>query len=1004
MIEDQGEAAIVIEVDKKMNSSPFITNLILAKENRFDKKELKHIFLTASLEKEQFKEKKAGDKEVLRSYLTSVYDPEIKKESGSSIYLQVEEMKHDAVRSIKSYKQNPKKDEKVLAANMLVQLDKEDYQKDHYTPVAVFAGKKYKKVADKIKPIIGELPSEYRIERKIIGDPLADMPKLNPNPPDFVPTGRYTAERKEIIDKVHNDDFLWSEERKLMHHFMMLPEQAFAWTAEERGRFRHDFFPPVKMPVIPHTPWVERNIPIPPGIFEEVCRIIKEKIDAGVYEPSNSSYRTRWFCVTKKDGKSLRIVHSLEPLNAVTIQHSGVPPATEELAERFCGRACGGVLDMFVGYDNRDLDIPSRDMTTFQTPFGPLRLTKIPMGWTDSVPIFHDDVNYVEREEIPEYTQPYIDDVPVRGPATRYELPDGGYETIPENSGIRRFVWEHFQNMNRIVQRMKYAGGSFSGLKAVLCASEFLVVGHLCSYEGRKISKDRMSVITNWPPCKDLHEVRGFLGTAGLVRMFIKDYAEIAAPLQNLTKKDVPFHWGKEQEEAMEELKEAVKNSGAIRPLEYLSDAMVILNVDTSYIAVGFYICQEDLDNPKIRYYARFGSITLNEREAKYSQPKRELYGLFRALKACHYWLFGVRNLKVETDAKYIKGMLQHPDMMPNATINRWIESILMFHFKLEHIPGLRHGSDGLSRRRSRKGDEEYEVPEDGIPDEPYRLEEFIGKIDTKGGYLQNVGDKQDLFWNTEGVFHLEQTFLCDLARAVENEKDLYAKMEVSTLLNREVTMPEFADVPEGIKDLEYLEEHRSQNAKNMDRTVDEVRTWLKDTSVRPKGYEKELKFKNFLRIARNYFCKNEKLYKRDVEGNHKLVVPKERRTSVMKAAHDSLGHRMFFATKSLLSQRFWWPEMEKDIYQYVRTCHVCQTRQKVKVKIPPTETRTPSLFQVMHMDTMRMESSNGCKYLVHGRDALTSWMEGRPLRRETGRTIGQWIWEDILCRWGSLV
>jgi len=53
------------------------------------------------------------------------------------------------------------------------------------------------------------------------------------------------------------------------------------------------------------------------------------KLEAGVYEPSNSSYRSRWFCVIKKDGKSLRIVHSLEPLNEVTIAHSGVPPATE---------------------------------------------------------------------------------------------------------------------------------------------------------------------------------------------------------------------------------------------------------------------------------------------------------------------------------------------------------------------------------------------------------------------------------------------------------------------------------------------------------------------------------------------------------------------------------------------------------------------------------------------------------------------------------------------------
>ena len=159
--------------------------------------------------------------------------------------------------------------------------------------------------------------------------------------------------------------------------------------------------------------------------------MLKKKIAAEVYEPSNASYRTRWFCVLKKDGKSLRLVHSLEPLNAVTIAHSGVPPATKELADRFCGRACGGVLDMHVGYDNRDLARPSGDPTTFQTPFGPMRLVKLPMGWTKSVPIFHDDVNYVERDEIPEFTEPYIDDdVPVRGPATRYGRSDGTYETI----------------------------------------------------------------------------------------------------------------------------------------------------------------------------------------------------------------------------------------------------------------------------------------------------------------------------------------------------------------------------------------------------------------------------------------------------------------------------------------------------------------------------------------------------------------------------------------------
>lgn len=79
----------------------------------------------------------------------------------------------------------------------------------------------------------------------------------------------------------------------------------------------------------------------------------------------------------KEDGKSLRIMHSLEPLNEVTITHSGLPPATDPLAEHFAGRA---TLDLFVGYDERLLAESSRDLTTFQSPYGALRLVTLPMG------------------------------------------------------------------------------------------------------------------------------------------------------------------------------------------------------------------------------------------------------------------------------------------------------------------------------------------------------------------------------------------------------------------------------------------------------------------------------------------------------------------------------------------------------------------------------------------------------------------------------------------------
>ena len=139
---------------------------------------------------------------------------------------------------------------------------------------------------------------------------------------------------------------------------MMLHNKAFAWDNDEQGHFYEDFFPPIDIPVVPHEPWVKRNIRIPPGLYDELCKLVKQKIDVGVFEPSNSSYCSRWFCVLKKDGKSLWIVQSLEPLNKVTITHSGIPPFMEQLVEQFVGCTCNSMMDLYVGYDNHAL-VPS---------------------------------------------------------------------------------------------------------------------------------------------------------------------------------------------------------------------------------------------------------------------------------------------------------------------------------------------------------------------------------------------------------------------------------------------------------------------------------------------------------------------------------------------------------------------------------------------------------------------------------------------------------------------
>jgi hypothetical protein len=82
-------------------------------------------------------------------------------------------------------------------------------------------------------------------------------------------------------------------------------EKAFTWIPIEQGRLDQQYFPPVKIPTIQHIPWVVHIMPISAAIQQDTIQIIKDQITSGVYEPSTTTYHSRWFYVLKGDGKSL---------------------------------------------------------------------------------------------------------------------------------------------------------------------------------------------------------------------------------------------------------------------------------------------------------------------------------------------------------------------------------------------------------------------------------------------------------------------------------------------------------------------------------------------------------------------------------------------------------------------------------------------------------------------------------------------------------------------------
>ena len=1017
-------------------------------------------------------------------------------------------------------------------------------------PAFVF---KYKTVDKKVRPVPATLPEEFRTVRRIPEDPLLTLPPLPTHPPDFTPGERLTQERLDELN-LNSDGFLWPEELKLVTHVLKLNELALAWTEAEKGRFKDEYFDPVKIPVIEHVPWAHKNLPIPPGILEEVIKLFREKVAAGVYESSDASYRSRWFCVKKKSG-ALRIVHDLQPLNAVTIRNAGLPPDPEQIIASMAGRSCYTVLDLFVGYDHRTLDEVSRDLTTVSTPVGTQRLTCMPQGWTGAVAIFHGDIVFILEPEIPDPAEPFLDDTNIKGPKTRFETEDGGYETIPANPQIRRFIWIHVNDVHRILHRFLCAGATISAKKLAIARPEVSILGHKCTYEGRIPDDSKVSKIREWPECKNLSDVRAFLGITGYMRIWIKDYSSIARPLVNLTRKGTPFEWQEEHEQAMQALKTAIVQSSALISIDYSTDRAVYLSVDSSIRGVGWILAQDCSDGR--RRPSRFGSISWNERESRYSQAKLELYGLFRALRAMRLYIVGVRNLVVEVDASYIKGMLRNPDIQPNASINRWIAAILLFDFKLVHVPADKHkGPDGLSRREPVPGeDEEDDDPEDWVDnalalgvwvvswvssrsanssrpvplalsitvddasdDEDtaqlsrprrnrrlparYRSGDYVSSPHTSArsrllasdSNPNNDEDTADALQqqgistiaregaqpqataspstptviddspaaeryatdtddddgveerNEDAGGDVRSPFYTDLdkrARASNNNNDdnnsiSYRKSGNAQNARDSRALGSRGELPTIDSDIDISRRCNSTDDINENihttstpQTLDDINNTSDcrhpiptqfSTSVKADKAEEDLAnirrylisrrappdlsgdaLTRFISRTRRFLISGGRLWRRQADGRHQLYASPSQRYALVRDAHDKLGHKGLYSTRRTLLDRFWWPALESDVKWYVQTCHECQIRQTTQVRLPPTVDTPAPLFRKVHIDTMFMPHAGGYRYIVQARCSLTAWPEWRALRVETGKTIGAFIFEEILCRWGAV-
>ena len=200
------------------------------------------------------------------------------------------------------------------------------------------------------------------------------------------------------------------------------------------------------------------------------------------------------------------------------------------------------------------------------------------------------------------------------------------------------------------------AGITASGKKLVLATPRLNIVGTIVSKEGWHLEHGLVSKILKWGPLTSVTDVRSFLGTAGVGRRWIRGFSLIAKPLTLLTRIAVQreFYFSPEAQEAQNKLKKLVSTAPVLIKLDY--DAAKLLDrldplprpSDHGLVIVGVDSCQNGAEwilyqmVQKEKHPVIFGLCTFSLTEANYSQPKLELYGVFRAIKDLRHRIWGI--------------------------------------------------------------------------------------------------------------------------------------------------------------------------------------------------------------------------------------------------------------------------------------------------------------------------------------------------------------------------
>jgi hypothetical protein len=570
---------------------------------------------------------------------------------------------------------------------------------------------------------------------------------------------------------------------------------------------------------------------------------------------------------------------------------------------------------------------------------------------------------------------------------------------------------QHKKLMTDIFSKYHQARIRFNAVKSQICASRVSYLGFTFDETGVRISEDRAKVIQNWPVPQNARQVRTILGAAGYVRRFVPNFSQLTFPLRQLTLQDAKFHWGPEQQQSFDKLKEHLMGDTILVYPNFsnLEKYPFVLLIDAARYGYGAVLAQKQPDGTErvIQYKARATTRT----EAAGSATQLELACLIQALT----WFSSILRLGkfiIRTDHV----SLTHLKSLKHSTHGKLLRYAILldsFDYTIEHAKGKQHSLPDALSRRPFSEQEKREAESSAVELEPLYLTAITDAyFDEIPSTIESRAKSHSRHYRRHAQV---LTFApIELQDVVEPQAAAQNKANKSDTAQTEPQLsppePTAEEISRYAADLPPI----TLQTQNEDPYFREIISFLTDNQL-PKDKQAArrivliaehfaiidgqlIKMANFQRKRREAYMPLSK----------QLCVPPQWRLPILVGYHNLLNHGNAERTYYSIRQKYFWKNQYADIETFVKACDACQ-RVRHRKRKPIKVGRSPDFdkFEALHADhfgELNVPNPNHpFRFVLVLCDHRTMWTELIAVKGSGAIETARCVYEKYFLRFGFI-